>query len=145
MGDQAFISGGEVLTFKNNGGDVTGAMLNWRVDGGAFQAVNIGFTSNAQFNDAAGNSFNGNGDQKWAGLSPTDIDFLNGVSAGSHTLEIFFSAGSSNGTLFSSDNGNNFKANFDVTDVASVPEPGSLALAGLGLGALLLGRRLKRR
>lgn len=149
VGDQAYISGGEVLTFKNNGSDVTGALLNWRVDGGAFQAVNIGFTANAQFNDAAGNSFNGNGDQKWAELSLPDIDFLSGVDAGTHTLEIFFSASTANdGTLFSSNNGSNFVGHFAVEDappVGNVPEPASLALISLGLGTLAVARRRTKR
>ena len=97
MGSQAYIAGAEIETYKNSGSDVTGATLFYRVDTGAWQNASIGFTANSSFANAAGNTFSGDGDQKWAQLSNTGIDFLSGVGVGQHTLQIYFGAGSTDG------------------------------------------------
>ncbi len=144
LGAQAYISGAEVLSWKNSGGDVTGAFLSWRVDGGAFTTQSIGFTSNRPFNDAMGNAFAGtDGDQKWAQLSGTPIDFLAGLGAGDHTLEVYWSISSNIGDRFDSRGGANYRASFTVLApvVSTVSAPASLALAGAGLALMAALRR----
>jgi parvulin-like peptidyl-prolyl isomerase len=81
LGATAYISGAEVLSWKNGGGDVTGAVLSWRVNGGAFTSQAIGFTSDLPFNDAMGNAFASTpGDQKWAQLSGTPAGSATGAT-----------------------------------------------------------------
>jgi hypothetical protein len=138
VGSTAQIAGGEGLTFKNGGSDVYGVMLDWRVDGNAFQEIALNFTANAPFNDAAGNSFTGSGDQKWANIASTP-NFLSGLGVGAHTLEVYL-RGYGNGADFYANNGGaNYTANFNVT--AAVPEPGTLFLWVGGLGILIAARR----
>ncbi|TDM06891.1 MAG: hypothetical protein C4K60_16280 [Ideonella sp. MAG2] len=141
QGATATISGGELLTWKNGGSDVTGAVLNWRVDGGAWQSISIGFTSNATFNDAAGNTFTNGGDQKWAQLSNTTTNFLSGLAAGNHTLDIYFNSNTNEGSRFSGSVANPFTANFAVT---AVPEPTSLAMLMGGLAMVGAARRRRK-
>ena len=140
QGASATIAGAELLTWKNGGSNVTGGLLHWRIDGGAWQNVSIGFTSNAAFNDAAGNTFSGAGDQKWAQLASSNIDFLTGLAAGTHTLNVYFSSLTNAGDRLSGSAADPFSANFAVT---AVPEPASLAMM-LG-GLALVGAAVRRR
>jgi hypothetical protein len=150
IGDSLVLSGGEVLTFKNGGSDVSAASIEWRVNRvtptastGSFAAVNIGFSENATFADAASNSFGGTGDQKWASIASTP-NVLAGLTAGTianpieYELEVFFKSTTTDGDQFSNNGGDNFTATFTV-----VPEPSSYALlAGmLGLTFVALKRR----
>jgi len=138
VGDIAQIAGGELLTFKNGGGDVTGAELQWRVNpGGSFAAVNLGFTANATFNDAAGNTFSTSGDQKWAQIASTP-NFLSGLTPGSYTLEVFFRAFTNEGDRYSNNGGSNFIADFEVL---AVPEPSTILLLAVGAGIVYRSRR----
>ena len=142
LGSLAYISGAEVLSWKNGGGDITGAALSWRVNGGAFSTQAIGFTSDLPFNDAMGNTFVGTpGDQKWAQLSGTPINFLSGLGAGSHTLEVYWTISSNIGDRFDSRSGANYTASFSVLAPTGVPSPTPLALAGIGLALLAATRR----
>jgi hypothetical protein len=133
------LTGAEVLTFKNDGSDVTGAAISYRVYLTAstppgFTSIGIGFTSNATFADAAGTNYSGGGDQKWSnGVGSTNL--LSGLPNGNYSLEAFLSAPSSDGTHFSNAGGANYTASFTV-----VPESASAALGMLG-SILLLRRR----
>jgi hypothetical protein len=153
------ISGGEVDTYKNEGANdatqgnnVTGAYLGYEVNEltpanipGSFSYLSLGFTANEPFNDAASNPDSTSGDQKWAQI-PSTPNVISGLVPGTYQLEVYFYATTSdtdNDTstpdLYSSNNGNNYIANFTV-----VPEPTTLALAGLsGLAAFLGIRRRK--
>ena len=64
VGDSLLLSGGELLTWKNGGGDVTGAFISYNVheassSAGAFNEISLGWSSNSPLSDAAGNSFSG--------------------------------------------------------------------------------------
>lgn len=139
LGSTATLTGGELLSWKNGTGNVTGGVLRWRVDGGAFQDVAINFTANATFTDRAGNTFSNAGDQRWASLTSTSTNFLSGVAAGAHTLQVYFTAFTNEGNRDSGSAASPFTANFTVT--APVPEPASAALLLAGMGLIALRRR----
>ncbi len=133
-GDTLTLIGGELLTFKNNSSDITGAFINYSIDGGAFVPVSIPFNED--------NINATTGDQRWASTTNA-INVLTGLGNGAHTLS-FFASAPTNGVnadpqIFDSNSGNNFTASFSV-----VPEPGSFALALLGSVGLLTLRRQRR-
>ena len=144
VGDSMLISGGEILTWKSGGGDVTGTNIFFAVHVVGTQANNFGgatinFTSDIPFNDAAGNSFSNFGDQKWADIQATP-DVLSGVGTGDYSLSVYFTATTNEGTVYDNNGGNNYVANFSVT---GVPEPAAYMLLVIGLLPLLLRRRRK--
>ncbi len=82
-GDTLFLIGGEALTFKNGSTDVTGAFVNYSIDGGSFSSISLTFNED---------NVNGNGgDQRWANTN-FSIDLLAGQSLGTHTLSFYVSA-----------------------------------------------------
>ncbi|MBS0659098.1 MAG: PEP-CTERM sorting domain-containing protein [Verrucomicrobia bacterium] len=137
---------GQVLTFKNGGGDVTAAFLNYRIyptgaPTGSFTAINLGFTSNSTFSDVGGNSFTNAGDQLWANGVPLNLltaSGFSGIGSQQYTLEVFFSINSNLGDRFNSANGSNYFATFTV-----VPEPSTYAAGALLVG--LVGWQVRRR
>jgi hypothetical protein len=139
------ISGFQVQTFKFDGGDITGANLQYRVyltnaTPGSFNAVAAGFIANAPFTAAQGSQASGGGDQNW-GLNPPGsyANIMTGISAnGIYNLEVYFEATSNEGTQFSNNGGANYIATFEV-----VPEPSTYAL--LTLSALAMGGYVIRR
>ena len=139
LGSTATFAGGELLSWKNGGGNVTGGVLRWRVDGGAFQDIAINFTANSTFTDRAGNTFTNAGDQRWASLSSTNTNFLSGVAAGAHTLQVYFTAFTNEGNRDSGSAASPFTPNLTVT--SPVPEPARAALLLAGLGRIALRRR----
>lgn len=140
--DTLSITNGSILTFKSDGGNVTGAELQWRVYAtgdapGSFQTVSINFQANATNTDLGGQTFSGSGDQEWRGLATGSVDLMAATSGNDdYTVEIFYRSTTSDGDRFSNNGGDNFKATFTV-----VPEPSSFALLGLGGLALIMRRR----
>ena len=140
--DNLEITNASLMTFKNDGGNVTGARLEYRVyqtgdTPGAFIPMTLNFGANAPNTDLGGNNFGGGGDQEWRGLLGGPIDLLNGITEnGSYQVEIFFRAFTNEGDRFSNAGGANYKANFTV-----VPEPAVALLGGLGLLILLCRRK----
>jgi hypothetical protein len=138
-----FYIGGQQKSWKDNGTDVTGHGIAWRVysgsPSGTFTTVSMPF----QFN------IGGSGDQQWGGDSqgansnPIEIssNILSGLTPGSYTLDVYsyittngFNAAS---TIFNNAGGNNYKATFTV-----VPEPSAALLGGLASLMLLRRRRI---
>lgn len=140
QGSSVIISG-EILTFKNGGGDVFSQNnVNWRVyeisaTPGSFANFNLGFTSNATFNGADGQSYGGSGDQKWAQAGSTP-NILSGLLPGDYKLEVYFSGNGNEGTFFNNNGGPNYIANFSVT-----PEPSKALLTLFGIAGVALRRR----
>jgi hypothetical protein len=134
------ITDASVLTFKNSGGDVTGAQVWWFVNGGGAGSgiQNIGFGSENPAVDPAGNSYPTSGDQNWQGSTPS-IDLITGLTPGEYTLSLFYRITSNEGEFFDANGGANYSASFTV-----VPEPSTLLLALTGLLALATVRRRRR-
>ncbi len=107
------LNGGEVKTFKNSGGDVTGTTIFYRVykigsTAPAFQSVNLGFDAN----------LGGGGDQRWATTNANVNLLSNAISTGvtgRYNLEVYWRASTNEGDRFDSNSGNNFIATFDYT------------------------------
>ena len=137
-----FITGGEADTYKSGTSDITSADLNWRVwqvtPSGSFTTVALGWTSDSPFNDAAGTTDSGTGDQKWAQLASSQ-NVLTGLTIGqTYTLDVYLHASANDGNLYlNNGDGSNYRATFTV-----IPEPSTMLLVGFGLmGAMALRRR----
>ncbi|MDO7884724.1 hypothetical protein [Hymenobacter cheonanensis] len=123
---QSLVLGEEIKTFKNNGSNVTGARLYYRV----YLVGNTpgGFTqTNPAFSDDNIDGTNGN--QKWTNVSnsqgnntPAPVDLLAGLTAsGTYTIEVYWTAQASNEADVVENNANaNYKATFSFT-VAPMP------------------------
>jgi MYXO-CTERM domain-containing protein len=141
-GATLLLGNAQVNTFKNIGaGDnVTGAELQYRVyptvgSPGAFSIHSFSFQANSTYTDLGGMTVTGGGDQAWGNTNDINLMALTSGN-GNYTLEVFFKAFTNLGDRFSSNGGNNFKANFTV-----VPEPSAALLGALGLLGLLRRRR----
>lgn len=138
--------GGEANTYKNNGGNVTGAALYYSVypSGGSaasFVGVPLSFKANTPYTDAGGVPINGFGDQAWSNDAAA-VDLLNGLSAGDYNLEVYVQAFTNQGDQYHNAGGANYTATFSV---AAVPEvTPALALPVL-IGAVAATRALRRK
>ncbi len=141
------LSGGEILTFKNGGGNVTATDLFYaiypvgnRPGAPSFTAFNLGFTANSTFSDASGQSYTNPGDQKWstpgAAVNLLTASGFGGLGSQQYTLELFFRASTSLGDRFLNNGGTNYFASFTV-----VPEPSTYGAAALLLGAVVWSQR----
>ena len=127
------LNGGEVKTFKNSGGDVTGAEIFYNVHPvgsgpGPFTAINLPFDVNLP----------NPGDQRWQ-QPLAGVDILNGLAPGNYELEVFWKITTNIGDQFDSDFGNNFSATFTVVSVAPVPTLSQWGLIVFGLIVLCMG------
>ncbi|MEK7952568.1 hypothetical protein [Luteolibacter soli] len=131
VGDTLVLRGGDVLTFKNGTDNITGAVLNYRIDGGSFQTFNLTFNEN--------NVNGAGGDQRWYGEG-ANVNLLTGLSNGDHTLQVFYTAPftftGGSGTHTINNSTANYAFNFTV-----VPEPAAALLGSFGLLALLRRRK----
>lgn len=140
LADTLIITQSQIDTLKNNGGNVTGGEIQYRVylsagSPGSFISQTYGFQSNSTYTDLGGISITGSGDQAWGTTS--DVDLMGLTSGnGTYTAEVFFKAFTNEGDRFSNNGGSNFKATFTV-----VPEPTSAVIGLLGCVLLLRRRR----
>jgi len=138
------LSGGEAKTFKNGGGDVFGAELNYRIfpqgsPTGAFNQVNLPFESNLP----------NPGDQRWQELG-SNTDLLSGLMPGDYTLEVFWRVPTNQGDQFDSNFGNNFSASFTIGGVTPVPTVSQwgliiFCLVVLCIGGVVITQRTQKR
>ncbi|MEO5714548.1 MAG: hypothetical protein ABIT37_13765 [Luteolibacter sp.] len=134
--------GGQQRSYKDNGTDVTGHGISWRVysgsPSGSFATVAMPF----QFNTGVNNDQQWGGDSQGSNADPIEIstNILAGLPNGTYTLEVFTFITTNNvneaATVFNNVGGSNYQASFTV-----IPEPAS-AMLGI-LGSVLLLRRRK--
>ncbi len=121
--NHSLVLGGQLKSYKNNGTDVTGASLFYRIypvgsPSGSFTEINYAF----QIDNVNGHA----GDQQWgtdiAGSNTTDkgVDILSGstLSSGDYTLEVYaviYTNGvDAASTIYDSRGGLNYQATFTV-------------------------------
>lgn len=144
--------GGQQKSFKNNGTDVTGHFLSWRIYSGApsgsFSDISYPFQWN--FGDpGAPGGLTAPGDQQWGtnveGANATDasIDVLDSLAPGTYTLELYSRITTNSvdapAEIFNNAGGANYTATFNV-----VPEPATVLLVGPTLLAGLFYIRRRR-
>jgi hypothetical protein len=128
--DTLTLNGGELLTYKNSGSDVTGAFVEYSIDGGAFTGYSLGFNQD----NVNGNS----GDQRWYS-DGENVNLLNGLSTGTHTLSVYFYDNNNfDGSEYVSNGAHNYNALFTII---TVPEPAVTSVVAAGFGLLFLLRR----
>jgi len=128
--DTLTLNGGELLTWKSGGADVTGAQVYYRIDSGSFNPIALAFNQD----NVNGNS----GDQRWY-TDGASVNLLNGLSAGTHTVSIYFrDSNTVDVNDYVSNTGNNYNATFTID---SVPEPVSSLMMASGLVMFCLFRR----
>ena len=108
---QLTLNGGEVKSWKNDGADVTGAKLYYRVYVSSplpdplpdFIELDLPYNSEL-----------GGGDQKWT-KTDSGINILNNLTPSeSYTFEVYWKTTTSIGDRFDNNSGSNFKATFTV-------------------------------
>lgn len=101
------IKGGEIKTYKNNGGDVTGAYLYYRVykqgnSPGLFNELSLPFAENLSTP----------GDQKWQKID-YDVNLLSSVNeTGNWVIEVFWKITTNIEDMYDSNLGANYTATF---------------------------------
>ncbi len=129
------ITAAEIKTWKNVTGNVCSATLHWRVYAtsaipGSFNAVSLNDITDC---NTITNVYNDNvgacspGDQKWKDYN-LSADFLNGLTAGTYTLEVYLDFTGSDSspstcetTKFISNGGANYKATFSISPTDANP------------------------
>ena len=106
------LKGAEIKTWKNNGGDITGAFMYYRVykEGAipsSFTEISLPWLEN----NTDGNPDN----QKWTETSQ-NVNLLSGLSIGSYVVEVYFKATTNEGDKYDSNNGTNYKAVFEIVE-----------------------------
>jgi hypothetical protein len=103
------LNGGEIKSWKNSGGNVTGAKLYYRI----YESSNA--TGSFTEVDLPYNSELGSGNQKWTETAE-GINILSGLtSTTNYTLEVYFKITTDTGDKYDNNSGNNFKATFDYS------------------------------
>ena len=130
--DTLTLNGGEDLTYKNSGNNVSAAQVFYQLDGGGFNQISLVFNQD--------NVNSNSGDQRWY-FDGANINLLSGLSVGSHTFSIYFRDDNNVADPFH-DYISNLNHNYSATfTIAPAPEPTAGILVASGLGMFFLIRR----
>ena len=125
--------GGEHKTWKNNGGDVTGGRIHYRVymetPSGSFSNVSFKWIQNL-----------GDGNQKWGATTGT-TNVLSGLPNGEYTLEVYTEADTNLGARYSNNGGANYKATFTVSNTLATGETAKKAKSFVSEGKLYTNKQ----
>ncbi len=138
-GDTLTLLGGAMLSYQGGGATVGSAVyINYAIDavGGPFAQ----WAGNGLLALNESNVNGATGDMRWSNES-LNVNLLTGLAPGTYVLESYGYANSTVGDQYVSNGGGNYGATFTVS---AVPEPSTLALAGLaGVAMTFLFRRRK--
>ncbi|HZU86572.1 MAG TPA: hypothetical protein VFF78_03745 [Anaerolineaceae bacterium] len=129
------LTGGAIDTYKNSGGDVTGATLYYRIyptssgASGSYTGLDLPWLCNRPNGECSG--FSSDGDQRWK-KSDHNIDLLAGFGPGNYTLEIYMQASSNEGDRYWSNSGSNWKYTYTVLPRSK--QTGNWSVASTWLG-----------
>ncbi len=129
----SLVIGGEIQSFGDADGMANPAFMNYSIDSGSFAPIQLDWFDYASNN----NWFH----------TLTGEDVADGLSAGEHTLAIYFSKPSTDigaapdGNLYDSNASANYNATFETT---AIPEPATMSLLGLGALAMVLRRKMSK-
>ncbi len=106
------LNGGEVKSWKNSGGDVTGAQMYYRIYdtatvGGVFTELTLPFGADL-----------GGGDQRWDETA-AGINLLNCLAPGRYYLEVYWRITTNEGDVYDSNSGLNHRTKFTVVGAAT--------------------------
>ena len=125
--------GGEHKTWKNNGGDVTGGRIHYRV----YMETPSGSFSNVSFNSIQNL---GNGNQKWGATTGT-TNVLSGLPNGVYILEVYTEADTNLGARYSNNGGANYKATFTVSNTLATGETAKKSQSFVSEGKLYTNKQ----
>lgn len=111
---QSLMLGGQAQTYQPQLG--TSVTMHYTINNYSTQpTINLGYAGSRGNNDLWDTS--------------EAVNIANGLSAGTYTLDVWYSANNGGTTIFDNNGGSNFAATFTVT---AVPEPVTVALAVFG-------------
>lgn len=102
------LNGGELKTWKSDGGNITGAYLYYRVYETGTTAPSF---TEIQMSWAEDNVDGSSNNQKWTETAAA-VNLLSGLSAGNYTLEVYFKATSNEGDIYDNNSSANYSATF---------------------------------
>lgn len=138
--DTLTLNGGDILTYKGDGANVSGAQIGYGIYNSDDVLVTGFTTSGLTFNqdEIAGSGSSDN--QRWYS-DGAGVNMLNDLSAGTYTLNVYYQDFSSvNGSDYDNNGGGNYKTTFTV-ETEPTPEPSTAMLGMSGLATLYLIRR----
>lgn len=112
------LQGGQLKTWKDNGGDVWNAKMFYRIYKTGMQAPEYAIINLPWTSDNADNSSN---NQMWQ-QDNAGINILDNLDMGNYTLEIYFEAETNEGVRKDDNSGANYKATFTVNNVLVINE-----------------------
>ncbi len=140
-GSSLYLKSGQAFTWKITGGDITSATMNYRTykqgeTPGTFNQKNLDWNSETSSNDTTY--------QLWWNDSPDEInlDLLQGLTAGTYFVEVYFEVATASTTLYRNNGGLNYIAEFTWEDIAGLTATPSVELNSASLDGMEISLEL---